>query len=165
MEFASTLAEACASFGCTHIDDLDALYLKHDQDLMRTHRWDYQDDTLLPNRIRAKLETLDLCTIADEYDTWRVKEILWLWYHHAISCALWRYGDECTACAYATKALFYHQADNPNKITKLLYLLAHRRAQEAKEYVANSVDTEVEKETATYFLSLYADGTFFTPQL
>jgi len=155
MDSAVTVAEVCAAFGCAHIDELDTLYLEYDQDLMRTQRWDYRNDALLTNRIRAKLEELDPHTVADEYDRWRVKEILWLWYHHAISCALWRYGDEGAARAYATQALEYYQSDNPNKLTKLLYLLAHRREQEARVYVATAIDSEVEREAANHFLALY----------
>lgn len=165
MDATPTLAEICTLFGCAHVDALDALYLKHDQELMYNFQWDYQDDALLTNRIRTKLELLDVGAITDEYDRWRVKEILWLWYHHAISCALWRYGDEEAARAYATKALEYHQTDNPNKITMLLYLLVHRRTQEAQEYATSSIDTDVETDTATYLLDLYKEGAFFNPQV
>ena len=54
MDATPTLAEICTIFGCAHVDALDALYLKHDQELMYNFQWDYQDDALLTNRIRTK---------------------------------------------------------------------------------------------------------------
>lgn len=164
MKSSSTLEEVCALFGCAHIDELDAMYLAHDQTLMRNREWDYQNESLLINRIRARLEALDMGALADDYDRWRVKEILWLWYHHAISCALWRYGDESAAREFATKAVEYHQKDNPNKITQLLFLLVHRRIQEAKECAAG-IDSKEEIEMAEHLLTLYANGLLFAPQI
>ena len=156
-----TLQDVCDTFMVYHVDALNALNFEHDQRLMYENEWDYKNPTLLPNKVHAELEQVDLESITDEYDRRCARSILWLWYHHATSCALWRYGDASAAREYVTKAVEMQPDNHPNQITKLLYLLVYEKEEEAQEY-AKTIDNEAEQQTAAQLLAKYSEDTFFT---
>ena len=68
------------------------------------------------------LESLDPVGLTTDEKEWR-QEILWYWYHHAISCAIAGYQDKAAAQMYAAKALEFQSEGHPNQITRLLYSL------------------------------------------
>jgi hypothetical protein len=155
----SPAREAYALLGAQTPIELSNLYSAEDQRLMRSGAWDYENEELVVNQVKNILESLDPLTLTEEEQVWR-QEILWFWYHHAISCAIWRYKDKNTAQDYATMALEYQSEDHPNKITKLLYFLVNDQLEEAEQWAAE-IDEEPEKSTAADLVKEYKDGDFF----
>lgn len=159
-----TLKDVYVKFKCKDLDDLIEIYTIEDQKLMHASAWDYSNSRLVPNRIMAEIESINLDTITDEYERERLPDLLWFWYHHAISCALWRYGDKVMAFEYSKKALSVQSNKHPNKITKLLHLLIQDDIEGALEWV-KTVKDEPEKTSAEYYIDLYKKGNFFRPQV
>ena len=62
------------------------------------------------------------------------ENILYLWYHHAISNAIKKKNKE-KAIYFAEQALNYQPKDSTNKITKLLYLILTGNLEEADKYI------------------------------
>lgn len=147
-------------FSCTEMFELIEKNNKADQKLMYADEWDYKDTGQLPNKIREALEKVDVATITDPYEKEWYPHILWLWYHHAISCALWKHGNKNDALEYSEKALSIQPKDHPNKITKLLYLLIREDLEEAEKW-AKTIETEPEKTTAQHDIDKYKNGNFF----
>lgn len=154
----NSLHTAYELMGVTSMYDLNRAYTAEDQKLMKEGRWDYENPELLTNRVKSLLENIDPSTLSEEEKEWR-EEILWFWYHHAISCAIWRYQDRHKAHEYTEKALGHQDSDHPNKITKLLYYLAHDDLASA-EKLAETIGAD--KETAISVIDEYREKPFFT---
>ena len=92
--------------------ELSNLYSAEDQRLMLVGSWDYANEQSVVNKVKNILEPIDPFTLNADEREWR-QEILWFWYHHAISCAIWRYKDKAAARIYAAKALEY-QSSTPS---------------------------------------------------
>ena len=120
---------------------------------MKSGEWDYKNQELVVNKVKDVLEGLDPAFLSEEEKEWR-GEILWFWYHHAISCAIWHYHDKPAAIEFSNKALSYQSPEHPNKITKLLSLFVEGKMSEAEEW-AKGIQNEVEKETAAYVIEDY----------
>lgn len=131
---------------------------------MSVGEWDYKNFELLPNQIKASIEAIEFLNLSDERERRLAQNILWLWYHHATSCALWRYADKDAARTYSEKALELQSENHPNRIARLFYFLIRDNLQEA-EIWAKTIITEPEKTTAKYFLDLYREGRFFDKQV
>ena len=144
--------------------ELIEIYTKADQELMRSSQWDYNDASQTTNIIKSAIEKVGLDTIPDRKEQEWLQDILWLWYHHATSCALDKYGDKSKAQEFSKKALELHLPTNPNKITKVLYLLTHDELDEVKKWV-QSINSEPEKSTAQKDIEAYIQGTFFEKKL
>lgn len=142
--------------------ELSEKYTEEDQKLMRTEKWDYKDSTLVTNKIRNILERLDLNKLSKEEKFWRLN-ILWFWYHHAMSCALWRYHDRKLAQEYSKKAMKYQTKNHPNKITRIFYFLVHDQLRKA-ELWNKTITKEPEQSTAQHLIEEYKiNGFFKTP--
>lgn len=139
--------------------ELSNLYTAEDQKLMALHEWDYKNPELVVNKIKEILEATDANNLSPDEQDWR-REILWFWYHHAISCAIWRYKDKNTAQSYTTMALKYQSENHPNKITKLFDFLVNDKLGEA-EHWAGAIEEDPEKTTAAELLDEYKKGDFF----
>lgn len=155
----SPAAEAYRLLGARSPVDLSHLYTIEDQKLIRAHSWDYANEDLVVNKVKNILELLDPATLTAEESEWR-QEILWFWYHHAISCAIGRYKDRDAAQRYSARALEYQSTDHPNKITRLLYFLVNDRVQDAERW-GEKIDKEPERGTATELIQEYKNGHFF----
>ena len=158
----SPIKEAYRLLGATTPLELDEFYTREDQRLFTSGAWDYNDPTQLTNQVKAILEsTSDSELSDDQYNEpgWR-NEILWFWYHHAISCAIWRYGDKQSAQKYSEQALVYQSEDHPNQITKLLCFLTNDQLDESENWTTNITD-EVEKQTAEKLIDEYKKGQFY----
>ena len=134
-----------------NVFDLHKRYLEEDQKLMKSGQWDYDNPDLLVNKVKNILEQVDVSKLSEEELEWQ-QEILWFWYHHAISCAVFKKQDKTAAQKYATKALEHQLISQPdpekrNQITNLLYLLVNNRYEEAKEW-AVQIKIDYEKDTA-----------------
>lgn len=126
--------------------ELSNKYDEEDQKLMRSSSWDYNNPVLVVNKVKDILEGVNPQELTEDEREW-MQEILWFWYHHAISCAIWRYKDKEKAKTYAKKALELQSEDHPNKITKLLSLLLEDKLEEARKW-AETITEEPEKGTA-----------------
>lgn len=126
---------------------------------MAAAKWDYNDPDLITNRIKELIENIDTTNLTDAEREWR-SEILWFWYHHAISCAIWRYKDKSAAQSYAKKALLWQNTNHPNKITRLFDFLVNDDLQGAAEW-AVFINKEPEKSTAKKLIDEYKHGEWF----
>jgi hypothetical protein len=126
--------------------ELSNKYSEEDQRQMLSGTWDYNNPALIINKVKNILEGISPQKLIEEEKDW-VEEILWFWYHHAISCALYKYKDKEKARACAIKALDIQPENHPNKITKLLSLLLDDKLEEARKW-AQSIEEESEKSTA-----------------
>jgi hypothetical protein len=139
--------------------DLLKKYVIKDQELINSRQWDYDDATLLTNQIKKILLATDPLTLGIEENECR-REILWLWYHHAISCAIWTKKDRSAALSYAAEALRFQPENHPNQITRLLYLLVQDRMAAARKW-ASSLADGTERRTALELIADYQAGKFF----
>ncbi|KKU81072.1 MAG: hypothetical protein UY07_C0026G0001 [Parcubacteria group bacterium GW2011_GWA1_47_8] len=160
----SVLKDVYLYFGAKDPGELKTVYMNADQELMRSAQWDYKDNNLLTNQIKEMVEKVGVCNIRDTKEKKWIQSILWMWYHHAISCALWKYGDKKTAQKYSKIALALQPIDHPNKITRLLYFLVRDDIKSAEQW-AKTIHGEPEKTTARYSIKLYKQGDFFKPQI
>lgn len=153
------LREAYALLGASTPLELLNQYTKEDQKLFKLGEWDYENPDFVTNKIKDILEVIDPNDLTEEEKTWR-QEILWFWYHHAISCAIALHKDREKAKEYTEKALELQSEDHPNKITHLLYFLANEKIEEAEEWV-ETISEEPEKTTARELLDEYKKGELF----
>lgn len=160
----SPLSRVYVQFSVVDPGELTDLFFKEDQKLMIQKKWDYRNPDLLPNQIKRSIEKVGLRAIRNPKERRWIRNILAMWYHHAISCAIWRYGDRRAALRYSKKALILRSQDNPNRITRLLYLLIRNKPKAAEKW-ACAITAEPEKTTAQHLLDLYREGRFFEPQI
>jgi hypothetical protein len=159
----SILKDLYVQFSCNDPGELDVAYLKEDQRLMYATEWDYYNSSLVPNIIKNGIEKVGLNNIPDEKERRWIQEILWLWYHHAFSCAIYRYKDKKSALKYSRLALKFQPENHPNKITRLMYLLIRDKLREAKEW-QKTITLEPEKSTAVSCIEDYKKGFFNTSE-
>src|SRR5271166_6422555 len=100
----SPLSEAYALVGARDIVELSEIYDREDQRLFKSGQWDYDNPDLLTNRIKAILAGVNPTKLTETEREWR-QEMLWFWYHHAISCAIWKKKDKEKAKLYAGEAI------------------------------------------------------------
>ncbi len=110
--------------------DLSRAYTREDQKLMKRGKWDPNNLALITNRAKILLEWIDPSDLNETDRSWR-KEILWFWYHHATSHTRSR----IEAQFYADQALELQGLDHPNRITRLLWFLAHDRVAVAERWM------------------------------
>ena len=134
-------------------------YLKQDQKIITSRITDYHDRKLVTSKIRKILENVD-ARILSKDERYERRLILWLWYHHAISYAVWGYKDRRRAQKYSSLSLKYQPKKHPNKITRLLYLLVRDRYSDARKWTAAIRGSQ--KTTAVGLLKFYKKGGFFT---
>ncbi|MCX6789987.1 MAG: hypothetical protein NTV60_00475, partial [Candidatus Kaiserbacteria bacterium] len=87
----------------------------------------------------------------------------WFWYHHAISCAIWRHKDQHAAQEYSAHALEFQSDEHPNQITRLLYFLTRDQINDAETW-ATGIHQDPEKSTAMDVIDSYKKGEFYTEQ-
>ena len=105
-------------------------YLKEDQKIVKDPKINYFDPKHITNKVKKILEELDARTLSSAEKKER-RLILWLWYHHAISYAIWGEKDRQQARSFSAQALRHQPKDHSNHITCLLYLLVRDRLREA----------------------------------
>ena len=154
------MKEAYALLGARDPKELDQLYSVEDQKLMKSYFWDYADPDLITNKIKDILEAVDPTELTEDEQDWR-QEILWFWYHHAISCAIWRYKDQKAARDYADRALAYQSDPHPNALTRLLSLLIDGRLKEAEDWVSGLPEGRLERKEALELIEEYKKQPYF----
>ncbi len=127
------IQEAFELLGACTFLELSKAYTREDQKLMNSREWDAHNPALVTNRVKKVLEEIDPEQLESNDRMWR-DEILWFWYHHATSCAR----NRLSAQAYASRALELQGIDHPNRITRLLWYLAHDKIDEAKTWMASA---------------------------
>lgn len=155
----SVLHDVYHHFSASDPVELNNIYMEADQKLMYAEDWDYRNPDLLTNKIADMVEQVGVENVPDPKERYWISNMLWMWYHHAISCAIWRYKDKEAARRYAKRALELQPENHPNKITRLFYLLLHDKIDEAQNW-AKKITTEPEKTTAKQILSEHKSGTF-----
>ena len=151
LENISRLQDAYDLLGVDNALDLSKRYTEEDRKLMKSGQWDYDNADLITNKMKGILEQIDPMELTDEEQEW-LNEILWFWYHHAISCAVHRYQDKKSAQEYSVKALEYLELSQPdpedrNQITYLLFLLVNDKFDEAKSWT-DKIIKDYERKTA-----------------
>lgn len=160
------MKEAYGLLNAHNPKELSKLYDIEDQKLFKSKEWDYKNPDLIINRVKDILENTDENNLTEEEKEWR-QEILWFWYHHAISFAISKYKDKETAKTFATKAVEMQPENNPNKITKLLFLLLNDQLIEAEklatsipEIILDDGKPNPEPQTARDLIEYYKQGMF-----
>ncbi len=149
----SPLKEVYKLLGATDPIDLYRLYSIEDQKLFKAQKWDYNNPELIINVIKDIFEKVDINLLSDIEKEWR-QELLWFWYHHATSIAIYIYKDKKLAKFYVKKALEYKSDDNPNKITQLMDFLINDQLKEA-ESLCKIISDDVERITAEETINEY----------
>ncbi len=159
--FNSPLREVYRTFSCADPGELEELYTREDQKHMHAGTWDYANTDHTYNRITSAIEEVGLDAITDPKEKCWIASLLWLWYHHAIGCALWVHGDKRQAKVYAERALTLqsYSQNHPNKITRLLHLLLTEQEAEAEAWTA-TVTEEPERSYAAWLMEIYLKGEF-----
>lgn len=155
------IEELFSRFGVANFWELYLKFLEEDKKLFVSGPWDDEDQSLLVNQIKTTLEAIDPSHAKKNgIDLEGYTDTLWLWYHHAISTAIWRKKDRALAQRYADRAVELQGSDPYNKLTKLLQLLAYDRLVDAKLYI-KSITEEPERTSAHELIEEYERGEFF----
>ena len=150
------VSEAFALLGVQNFLDLSNAYSREDQVLMKSQGWDAYNPSLITNQVKVILEQIDPNDLSESDSVWR-DEILWFWYHHAVSCER----NRVQAQTYTAKALELQSEDHPNQITKLLWFLTHDKVDEAKGWAAKISTDSVEHQTAIDLIEAYEERKFW----
>jgi hypothetical protein len=146
----SPMRDAYLMLGATTPLELSQAYTKLENPIFISRVWDYDDPDQPQNKIKEMLEVVDEGGLTEDEKEWR-KEILWFWYHHAISVAGWK-RDKEKMKVFSEKAMEYE--DPSNMLTRTMYLLAHDRIEEAEEW-ADSKAGDVDEDTAREMIENY----------
>ncbi len=126
-------------------------YTKEEQVLFINKTWDYENPEQIQNIVKNILESVDVSTLNDDEKFWR-DNILWFWYHHAISVAGWM-KDKEKQKQFSEIAVSFGE-EHTNLLTKIMYLLTHDRLKEAEELTILNQD-DPDNETAVEMLENY----------
>ena len=133
---------------------------------MKSQKWDPKNPALITNQVKVILEQIDPNDFNEDDRSWYF-EVLWFWYHHAVSCTSW-ITEQPLAQAYATKALALQEKcqpegfGQPNRITRLLWLLVHDKVDEAKKWITDKPPgaDEIEHQSGLYLIQDYEQRKF-----
>ncbi len=161
----ATAEKVHEAFDLLHVDNFFALsraYTREDQKLMKKGKWDASRPSLLTNKVKSILEKIDPHDLSNDDRQWHA-EIMWFWYHHAISFAIWKAKDRIAAKEYAQKALDWQGDNHPNRLTKLLWFLVHDELGKAKKWMKVRPDhaDKVEHKNGLELIAQYEAGKFF----
>ena len=136
--------QICKKYSVQSVKELAQLADDDDQRLMRSLEWDYEVDALHTQIVNDLKRVPRKELVGDE--KWQVEQVIWFWYHHATSCAIYRHDDRKKALYFIQKALRYQARipDHPNKVTLLLYLLLKGNFSKAKTLVPTMNEDEIE---------------------
>lgn len=149
----SPIKDAYVLLGAQTPLELSRRYTEEEQVLFINKTWDYDDHSQIQNRVKDILESIDESLLIEDERVWR-NEILWFWYHHAISVSSWK-KDKEMAKVFSEKALEY--LDNGNMLTRLLYFLCRDQVVEAEDWIKSNESND-DVETAREILEEYKNG-------
>jgi len=156
------LSEAYTLLQASSPSELAQKFIKEDQRLIQAQEWDCTNPELVLNKVKDIVESAieNGFTTGDKESDEDLRNILWFWYHHAIGYAIWGSKDKKRALEFSSKALKYQTSDNPNQMTRLLYLLTRNKDAEAATWLETIV-TEPDKTAAHRIMSEYLAGNFY----
>jgi hypothetical protein len=157
-EAQAALNRICLKFKCADVYELNTLNLSSDQDLVRRNAFSLTDKTLINNQIKDDLLTINFQSLP-EHEMNVVKNILWLWFQHATTIAIWKERNLDLARELCTKAISYLYPSHPNKITYMIDMLLRDDVVGARRWLVSEVN-DVEKEYGEYLLKEYEKGVF-----
>lgn len=140
--------------GVTTPLELSNKFTELDQEEMRRGTYDYEDPNSLVNQLKNQIEALDPAALNEQENEWR-NEMFWLWNHHAAGYALFGRNDRAASLKYAELALAHQSHEHPNKITKLIALLALDNVAGAVEYIKTIAKDSTEYDAAKKVLEMY----------
>lgn len=150
------LSQILRKYHATDMKDLHLrVYMLDDQEHMKSLTWDYATPSIT-NSIYNDCLKIETGELSEEDEMW-LRETLYFWNHHAISCAIWRHKDLEAALRYSVAALGYQDSDHPNHVTRLFKLLLEKKEKEAAELV-EIIPDDGERETARDILESYRNG-------
>ena len=157
-----SLKEAYMLLEASSTSELARKFIAEDQRLLKAQSWDYKNPELVLNKVKEIVEHIidDGFVEGDKDSADDLKTILWFWYHHATGYVIWDYKDREKAFEFSSKALKYQTADNPNQITRLLYLLIRNEEKEASACL-ETIKEESDKTAARGIMKEYRTGNFF----
>jgi hypothetical protein len=144
--------EVCRKYQVSSVTTLEIICHDVDQERMKSKVWDYKNTTSLDTRIVRDLERVTRSDLTED-ERWRVEQMIWMWYHHAVSCAIYKYRDREAALCFVHKAL-EHQSripNHPNKITSLFLFLLNGKLKKARESMKRM--SRIERNTAQDIIS------------
>jgi len=158
----NSIKEAYALLQASSPSELVRKFIKEDQRLLKAQIWDYKNSELVLNKVKEIVESAinNGFATGDKDSEDELKDILWFWYHHATGYAIWGYKDKVKALEFSLKALKYQTSDNPNQITRLLYLLVRNQDVEATDWLKTIVN-EPDKTASYGIMKEYLAGNFF----
>ena len=144
--------QLCRKYGVASVIGLETMCQNVDQERMKSGMWDYKNTTSLNTRIVRDLERVTRSDLTED-ERWRVEQMIWMWYHHAVSCAIYKYKDREAALGFVRKALEYQKRipNHPNKITSLFLLLLNGKIRKAWESMKRM--GRIERNTAQDIIS------------
>lgn len=158
------LKEAYALLQASSPSDLARKFIEEDQRLLKAQQWDYTNRELVLNKVKEIVERrVEGGLVTDDKDMIELRDILWFWYHHATGLAIWGQKNKTEALEFSDKALKYQTSDNPNQITRLLYLLVRDKKTEATVWL-DTLSNESERTVSLGIMKEYLDGNFFPKQ-
>lgn len=157
-----SLKEAYALLEASSSSELARKFITEDQRLLKTQSWDYKNPELVLNKVKEIVDRAigNGFAAGDKDSEDDLKTILWFWYHHATGYAIWDYKEKEKALEFSAKALKYQTSDNPNQITRLLYLLIRDKEAEATSWL-ETISDEPDKTSAHGIMEEYRAGNFF----
>jgi hypothetical protein len=154
----TTLDRICKKFGCSDVYELNALNLSYDQELVRRNAFSLIDKTFTNNQIKEDLLGVDVSYLP-EFERRVVQNMLWLWFQHATTVAIWKESNLDLARELCARAVSYLYPTHPNKITYMIDMLLRHDVEGAKKWLGSEV-SEVEREYGEYLLKEYEKGVF-----
>jgi len=157
-----SLKKAYALLQASSPSELASKFIKEDQRLLKEQTWDYKNSELVLNKVKELVEDVIEKGFAtdDKESIDELRDILWFWYHHATGYAIWEYKDKAKAQEFSAKALKYQTTDNPNQITRLLYLLVRDEGVKATAWLKTIVN-DPDKTASLGIMKEYLAGNFF----
>ena len=131
--------------------ELSNKYTASEQPAFKDRTWNYNDPEQIQNVVKDILEAVDENTLDEDERFWR-NQILWFWYHHAISAAGWM-KDKEKQKQFSEIAVSFGE-EHINILTKVMHLLLHDRVEEAEEWSKSNQD-DPDYETAIEMLDNY----------
>ena len=159
-----TLQRAYMLLNASTSAELATKFIQEDQRLLKNGEWDYQNKELILNQVKEIVEDLFKTgfTTGSTFDDDDLRDALWFWYHHATGQAIWNNKDRVKARQFSAKALEYQISENPNQITRLLYLLVRDELAEAESWL-ETITNEPDKSVSRGIMKEYSEGNFFAP--
>ncbi len=155
----SPIKNALILLGATDPHDLFLKYVQVEQKHFKDGSWDYNNSDQVQNIIKETLESVNEAELTETEAEWR-NQILWFWYHHAVSIAD-RNRDKEKMKQFSENAIKYE--DESNILTRTMYLLCHDKIDDAEKWTAEHMGND-DYETSVEMVNNYKKIGWLWPQ-